>query len=56
MTVVNGQVLRVGRRPLSAVGVLLVALVKGADPLVEGGVLQMDWLDEPKLRTGVNRN
>lgn len=32
----------------------MLALVKGADPLVKGGVLQweMQWLDEPKLGTG----
>lgn len=30
------------------------ALVKGADPLVKGGVVQweMQWLDEPRLGTG----
>lgn len=40
---------------LSKAGVLLVALVEGADPLVEGGVVQCEkeWLDEPKLGTGV---
>lgn len=50
---------RIGRASTVVSGrVLLVkALVKGADPLVEGGVLRRyNWLDEPKLRTGVNRN